>query len=419
VPLVDPAPSPAPSPRPRYQRPKQSFWQRVPVSVYVILLGVLGYAGYLAFTDYVAGRCTITFLPAQGGVVPPLQLTFYPLSDLLVAPSPMRPTGQRQLTDTAVLTVDGELVPGKAVLRYAGAGIGAGATVVQLGRPATVQLAPPRSLRGRAVCWRPSLCLSSLPFAPLAGARVLAMGGGARGVPIGEAVTDADGWFELDGLDADMPSVGLRLCDDGHAIDNFDVPVNVPEVESPELLRQNLLITVPTRPVRGQVILPPDLQPKDLRLVARALPGVDAPLGADGSFSLDLLPPGVQPKLLVYGLPARYTHRETRGVAGEEQLRIEILPATTISGWVLDRNTRQPIGGADVWHGSGPMGMVGTTTAPDGTFTIGEVPAGEVRLSAQHRATVPGGTEQIVRRGHRDLRVEAGVPRKQIIVTVE
>lgn len=419
MPLVDPAPAPAPSPRPRYQRTKKSYWQRVPISVYVLLLAVLGYAGYLAFTGYVAGRCTIIFLPAPGGVVPPLQLTFYPLSDLLVAPSPMQPLGQRELTDTAALTVDGELVPGTAVLRYAGEGVGTGNIVVQLGKPATVQLAPPRSLRGRAVCWRPSLCLTSLPFQALAGARVLAMGGGARGVPIGEAVTDADGWFELAGLDSDMASVGLRVADDGYAIDNFDVPVHVTEVESPELLRQNLLITVPTRPVRGRVILPPDLQPKDLRLVARALPGVDAPIGADGSFSLDMMPPGVRPKLLVYGLPAHYTHREVRGAAGEEHLRIEILPATTISGWVLDRNTRQPIGGADVWHGSGPMGMVGTTTAPDGTFTIGEVAPGEVRLSAQHRGKAPGSTEQFVRRGHRDLIVEAGVPKERIIVTVE
>jgi hypothetical protein len=304
-------------------------------------------------------------------------------------------------------------------MRYTGPGIGAGFCIVALGQSVRVPLAPPAEVRGRVVRWRPSLCPCAQPFEPVPGARVIALGGGARGVPLTDTTSDADGWFTLTGIAANLDVIGLRLADDGYAIDNLDVPVHLPEMQSPETMPQPFLITVPTRMVRGHVALPADLQPRDLSIVARSLPGVDAPIGADGSFALDYVPPGVEPRLLVYGLPERYTHLLTRCGAGAQDLEIAIQPATTISGWVLDANTRQPIGGADVFHDNGPMGLVGVSTAPDGTFTIGEVPAGILRLSAQHRGERIAGSGPVLRSGHRDLMVEAGKPLRSKIITVE
>lgn len=406
--------------RPRYRPQPKTWWQRIPLTVRLLPIALLAAAGYLAYRHHVATHTPIRFVAATpDGKVPPLQLTFYGIGDLLVSPSPMPPLGEQQLVDSAELTADSDLVPGRSIMRYVGPGIGAGICTVTLGTASTVKLAPPTTVRGRVMRWQPSLRLAVQPFVAVAGARVVGMGGGARGAPLAETSSDAEGWFDMDGLAADLDVLGLRLADDGHAIDNLDVPVRLPAMESPETVPPPFLITVATRIASGKVALPDDVLPRQLRIVARSLPGVDAPIAADGSFALDHIPPGVEPRLLVYGLPPRYTHQLTRARAGARGILITVLPATTISGWVLDAATRQPIPGADVFHDNGPMGLVGVSTDPDGTFTIGQVPPGILRLKAQHRGKRTGDLGPLVRSGHRDLQVEAGKPLKSIIITVQ
>ncbi|GAB4136768.1 MAG: hypothetical protein Fur0037_01550 [Planctomycetota bacterium] len=407
------------TPRRRRYRPAQkSAWRRIPLSVRLLLFAAAAIAGYLGYDWHRHRHAVLRVEAAPGAAEPVLALTFFPFGDMLASPSPMPPTGTAEVRAGGEIAVDAALCPGRALVRYAGAGTGTGYAVVELGTETLIRPAPPASVRGRAMVFRPGLGALSDPFEPLAGARILALGGSARGVPLAETSSDLDGWFTVEGIAADLGSVALRILDDGYAIDNLDMPIGLEDVELDRNVPKPFLVTVPTVPVRGRVILPDGVDPARLAVVARGLPGVDAPLAADGSFALDHVPPGVEPRLLVHGLPEDLTHAEVHASAKDE-VRIAIVPATEIRGWVLDANTRQPIPGAEVFHEAGPMGLVGVTTDPNGAFRIGKVPAGIVRLSAQHRMQLPPGQGTLVRTGHRDLRVEAGVPLESIIVTIE
>jgi hypothetical protein len=183
---------------------RRSFsWRHAPLFVWALLGCVLLAIGWYGYRTYRAGRVEIAFLRA-GAAVPDLHLTFYPERMAFAAPSPPAALGELDLHAALAVDVGRELVPDRAVVRYEGPGVGTGFLFVELGKEIPpIVLHESKSLRGRigepigiwSFGWRcPGLV-------PVVGAEVLAMGGGEHGVVLATTRTDADGRFELPGLD--------------------------------------------------------------------------------------------------------------------------------------------------------------------------------------------------------------------------
>lgn len=338
------------------------------------LCAVVG-AAIVAWRAWDGRRVTLAFARADAPV-PALELTFFPDQFTFAAPSPPPPLATRQLAAGATATFGADAVPERAVVRYRGDGVGAGFVHVELGAtPRAVALRPAVAVRGRVVApvaawqygWR---CLA---LAPVAGAEALLMGGGEHGVELGRAVSDASGAFVIDGVDAALDGLALRVRAPGYVLAHADLergPDGAPAVTVVPLDRGA------TR--TGRIDAPPGFDPSTLLVLARGLPGVQAQPAADGSFTLDFLPPRAEPRLALVGLPPTLAHAPARAAANAPA-SIALQPAATVRGRVLSVATGKPLAGALVWVGDDET----VRTDDDGRFELGHQLPGDVEVRAQ------------------------------------
>jgi hypothetical protein len=132
------------------------------------------------------------------------------------------------------------------------------------------------------------------------------------------------------------------------------------------------------RTCAGRVVAPPEVAPAQLRVLARGLPGVHTVPTADGHFVLDHIPLGLEPRLLVDGLPATWTHLPAR--AGRQgAVVIEIVAGAAVRGRVLDATTRAPLADALVWCGE----QDAVRTDADGRYELQRQLPGAVAIEAK------------------------------------
>ena len=278
---------------------RRPWWRSTPMLV-VWLAAIAGLVA-LGVRHWQAGRVTLTFVHATGAV-PPLELTVFADRLTFTGPSPPAALGQRQV-EGASATLAGDLVPERAVVRYRGDGVGAGIVFVTLGDDiAPIELGPARTIRGSVVeplgfwafGWRPAGTRA------VGGAEIIAMAGGEQGIEIARTVADENGDFVLPGIAAAVDALSLRVRAPGFELGHVDVSTHRPRTSAdPDI------VVAPvrrTKPVRGRVLGPDDVDLEGLWVLARGLPGVQVRPDADGTFELDHVPPRAQLRLLVHGL---------------------------------------------------------------------------------------------------------------------
>ena len=332
-------------------------------------------AAVVAWRAWDGRRVTVVFARA-GAPAPTLELTFFPDQFTFAAPSPPPPIATRQLAAGASATFAADAVPERAVVRYRGDGVGTGFVHVELGKsPPPIALRPAVAVRGRVVApvaawqygWR---CVA---LAPVAGAEALLMGGGEHGVELGRAVADASGAFVIDGVDTALDGLALRVRAPGFVLAHADLeraPDGAPAVTIVPLDRG----TART----GRIEAPAGFDPSSLLVLARDLPGVQAQPAADGSFTLDCLPPRAEPRLVLFGLPPTLAHAPARAAANAPAT-IALQPAATVRGRVLSVATGKPLADALVWVGDDEA----VRADDDGCFELRHLLPGDVEVHAQ------------------------------------
>jgi hypothetical protein len=400
--------------RPRFRPRSTTAWQRIPISVKLVVPLLLLGGAWLGYRAWQQTQTVLAFVAAKAGdAVPPLHLSFFPDELAFTSPSPPPLLGELRLQGEDEILIGPELVPSSALVRYAGPGIGTGVVHVVRGKPTPpTALRAPARLQGRA--GTPygfvGLGLRGLGLRPVAGARVLGLGGGEHGVPLCEATTDAAGSFVLEGFAEGQPSLGVRVLADGYAV--AYVEHVLPDDDEP------IVPLVATQPIEGIVLRREDVPPVPLLVLARGLPGVAAAVAADGSFRLDHVPPALQPRLLVYGLPPSHTHQLVHASPGDRGVRIEVVRAARIRGRVVDRLTQVARAGAFVWHEHGPAGRIWAETASDGSFELDLAPPGDIVLFAQHITSDPLGDRR-TQIGERRVAVVEGQDEDAIVIRVD
>lgn len=410
-----PSPSPttdaSPSRRRRYEPKPRSKLQRVPISVWVLAPFLLASAAWFGWQAWQRTRTVVTFETADGSPVPALEIEVYPNEVAFNAPSPPPRLASAQHEGGTTFVLKNAGLPSSFLLRWSGAGVGAGVASVTRGRAAQILVTPPAAMDGRVGQPTGFLAfgLRTTGMRAVKDARVLCMGAGEHGVVLAETRTDAEGRFRLEGFASDPPVVWLRVLapDCAIAFAQHFVGAQGPVVP-----------LVPTKPLRGRVALPPEVDARQLLVLAKGLPGVQAEVAADGTFQLDHLPPNVQPRLLVHGLPTNWTHSVVNGGAGQENVVVEVVRGQTVRGLVLDRMTQIPQAGAMVWHDCGPLGGATVTTGEDGAFEFERLPEGKVKLRAQVGYT-PIGSKELVPTGELVVDVKVSGPAKQVALLVD
>lgn len=341
-----------------------------------MLLLVGGLAGsWYGVRYYADHHVTIGFVHAAA--VPELELTFFPEQMAFAAPSPPPPIGRTRLTGTDSLTVGDEFVPERSVLRYQGEGVGAGFAYVELGKqPPRIALREPTTLTGRVgepvqywcMGWR---CAGYLPIADV---EVVVMGGGEHGVDLAHARTDEQGHFTVTGFDGELDALGLRLRAPG-----FEVVHQRLEALSDHSGERAILTMSRVPPRRGRVTVEPGvgLEPQNLRLLARGLPGVETMPAADGTFVLDHISPDVEARIVVYGLPPLVAQTDVR-TQRDGDVEVRVVPGAIVRGRVLGDDLK-PLAGALVWFGQ----QRAVRTDDSGAFELRNVLPGDDRLVAQ------------------------------------
>jgi hypothetical protein len=383
--------------------------RRVPMVVWALLLTALAAAVNVGLQWWDGRRVTIAFTMPEGSPPTAVELTFLPDQLAFAAPSPPPPIGTLQLGAASGVTVGGDLVPGQAAVRYAAKGYGTGFRFVRLGQPVPpIALRPGRTLRGRvgesigfwAFGWR---CAG---LAPVVGAEVLALGGDEHGVVLGRAEVDGEGRFAVVDLDPGLEAVTLRVRATGFAIQHLRVPCRVDEPPPIVALQR-------TEPVRGRVALPPGVDPATLRVLARGLPGVEAVPAADGSFVLENVPPGLDPRLLLHGLAAPWTHAPARA-SRRQTVQIDVVAGAVLLGVVVDSLTKHPLAAALVFCGDDI-----TVRADDrGRFELPRVLPGLVEIGAQIEIQV-GRRRPTVRTGRQRVAATGGQTVDDIVVPID
>jgi hypothetical protein len=324
---------------------------------------------------YAERHVTIGF--AHVAAVPELELTFFPEQMAFAAPSPPPPLGTTTLTGGDALTVGSDLVPERSVLRYQGEGVGAGFAYVELGKqPPTIELRAPTTLSGRVgeplqywcMGWR---CDGYLPIAD---AEVVVMGGGEHGVDLARTRTDEQGHFTVSGFDGELDALGLRLRAPG-----FELVHQRIEALSEHVGERAILTMTRVPPRRGRVVVEQgvDLKPADLLLLARGLPGVEARPAEDGTFVFDHIPPDVEARIVVYGLPPLAAQTDVR-TERDGEIEVRVVRGAIVRGRVLGENL-EPMPRALVWFGR----QRAVRTDDDGAFELQNVLPGQDRLVAQ------------------------------------
>ncbi len=340
----------------------------------VLIAAGFGGLAWLTMQLYARRHVTLAFAPA-GSVVPALELTFFPDQLAFTTPSPPPALGQLHLDGATSVTVGSELVPGHGLVRYRGAGAGAGFVYVELGEPLpAVPLRPGISLCGCVGERVPLWCFGGLAVGmqPVAGAEVTVMGGGEHGIDLATALTDSSGSFTIDGIDGALDGLGLRVRAKGFAIAHQwlgrigDGTRTFP-----------VIALARTRARPGRVVVPGELDATRLRVLARGLPGVEATPAPDGTFVLDHVPPGITPGLLVYGLAPTWTHLPASAFAGSP-IELEVVPAAVLRGRVLDAASARPLAGALVYCGD----QAAVRTGGDGCFELARLLPGDVDIEA-------------------------------------
>jgi hypothetical protein len=371
----------------------------------VVAAAAIGIGGWLLWSHLQAHRVKVVFggLPAAD-----LELTFFPDRLAFAAPSPPPALGRLVLAAAATTTLGADLVPDRAVVRYAAAGIGTGYRHLALGAPpVTIALRAPAAARGRVVepvaawsyGWR---CAAERPVAD---AEVVVMGGGEHGVELARARSAADGSFVVAGFDGELDGLGLRVRAPGFALGHLSLR------RSGAATSADLVVPLaPARPQRGRIVVPPGLDPTGWRLLARGLPGVECAPAADGSFLLDHVPDGVQPRLLLYGLPAAWTHQPIR--LGPD-LRIELVAAATVRGRIVDAVTRAPLGGALVFCGDDHA----VRADADGRFELVQLPPGPATIDAKFEYRE--GRRRLSRTASRPVQLRAGAVLDDVTIPID
>lgn len=339
-----------------------------------MLVAAVAAGSFVAYGAYADRHVTLVF--ANGSQpVPALELTFYPEQLAFNSPSPPPAIGEHRMQDQRDVVIGDDLVPGHAVVRYRGEGVGAGFAYVRLGKKhPTIQLRPPQTLTGRVgepigfwcMGWR---CAG---IRPVANAEVVVMGGGEHGIDLATARTDEDGRFTVSGFDSELDALGLRVRAPGYAI------VHESLIGHREHQGERTIIAVTPAPIRrGKLELNVDLDPTSLRLLARGLPGIDAVPEADGTFVFDNMPADLEARIIVHGLPENYSQSRARtsldGVA-----KVVVGKGAIVIGRVLDYQL-QPVAGALVWIGE----ETAISTDASGNYRITRALPGSCTVMAQ------------------------------------
>lgn len=346
---------------------------------YLTLLVAATIAGaWFAYEAYCDRHLTLVF--ANGAkTVPSLKLTFFPDQLAFAAPSPPPALGEQQIEADggASIVVGSDLVPGHAVVRYRGQGIGTGIAHIRLGKPMSpIQLRPPQTLSGRVgeplaywcMGWR---CAG---FRPIADAEVTVMGGGEHGIDLATARTDAEGKFTVEGFDGELNALGIRVRAKGFGIEHEQL------VELGDHEGQRALIAVTAVPPRSGRIEFGDgvkVEPSSLRVLARGLPGVEAVPTEDGLFTLDHIPRDLEARVVIYGLPDNCAQAPARTIESAV-VRVAVVAGAIVEGCVLDHELN-PVAGALVWIGDAPA----VRTDQSGRYRLVRMLPGLVDVTAQ------------------------------------
>jgi hypothetical protein len=360
--------------------------------------------GYRAWRE---SRCELSFVPTAGLAVPALELTFFRDRISFVEPSPPPPIQVVWTDGDATTAVGGDAVPGRAVVRYRGAGVGAGFAYVQLGQPARIVLRPPAMLRGRVaegvLFWcgavRVPVCR------PVVGAEIVVMGGGAHGVDLTTATTDSLGEFEIGGFDAGLDGLGLRVRSTGHVL--VDRPLSERHLERGQA---PLVVLERAARRRGRLEVPAGTDTSSWRVLARGLPGVEATPELDGVFVLDHVPRTLEARLVVHGLPPLLAQEPARTKIGSTAV-VRVVPGAIVTGRVLDGANWLPVPGALVFVGDHEA----VRTDDDGCYRLERILPGDVDVHAQHERRAANGRRD-VRHGDRKATLEPGATHEGIDV---
>ncbi len=400
------------TPRPRRLRNRSGPPSPTGISpvVWVVIVSLMVFGAWRAWDAYEQGRTYLTAIGPDGAPAPALELTFFPERFAFTAPSPPPPLGSQQLAAGATLSVGGELVPERAVVRYSGPGVGTGFTFVQNGQRTNITVEPPTTIWGQVV--------ESLPywwfgwrrdFVSVVGAKVIVMGGGEHGIPLAEATTGIDGAFEIRGIAAQRGPIALRVLSAPHAI--VHAPLDLAAMaEAGQVVR---LQRAPPR--RGRLLCPEGQAREELLILARGLPGVEAHPDADGSFVLNHVPEELEPRLLVIGLPEHLVAKPTVARVGVTPT-VEVVTAAVVHGVVVDARLSppQPLGGTLVWSGE----SVAIRADADGRFELRQIVPGTIDITAQHTYQ-PKNRKAIVRHGSATATVEPGQELRDVVIEVQ
>ena len=344
---------------------------RLPVSIRwgipVLVLSVGAWLGYQRWRD---GFTQVSVVDADGAAVASGLLEFFEYDEAGGASSPTAKLGEVRFEAPGLVTVGGDLVPAAALVRVSAPGLGVGYGFARSGGTVECDLGPPAETAG--IVLDPA-------GKGVVGARVLAFGGGRRGVLLTEARTDDRGGFRIRGFSSTLSSVYVRVLAPSFAMAGLEWWFDAETSREVELER--------TRPVSGRVIASdvnaPDVNLAGLRILAFNLPGVEAATDADGRFVLDHLPPPpTVVQLLVSTLAAGYTHAKVLVESGQRDVEIHVQRAASVSGRVMNVETGLGVARATVRHDYGPHGIEVVECDSGGGFRIGGLPAGQVTLDA-------------------------------------
>lgn len=396
----EPSTQPGALPRPRRKpRPKPNAWQRLPFTIRYVLPCVLAAIGAKVWMDHRAQQVVFHFTTVAGGGVPEVRLEFFADATGPSDPSPPPRLGEVVVASGDSFRAPRELVPRRALVRWSAPGCGTGSVAVAAGEQHHVVLHPDGAVSGSVVQPSPLWLFGAraLPV-PVAGARIVVMGGGERGLPLAEGSSGADGHFTVGGFDDSIAQPTLRVLSAGHSLAHVDA-LRAEGAEVP------LAVVTSTKPLQGRVQLPAGVSATELRVVARGLPGVESRLEADGSFRLDHVPAWTWPRLVVHGLPTGFTQRGCQATVAE-RAEVVVEQAIVLRGYVLDALTQSPVDGATVYHENGADGLTTCTTGMDGSYEFTDLPSGPVRLFAYRKDKESGA----VRSGERRIELRASEP---------